>query len=192
MAILGVGPVCAVALVSLAVPMFAPRTVYGYGPYTILLACLGGLSISRLWQVRLPVFAALITVSVLGLLHDRPSPTDYAGLAQEITQEQRSDDVWFVQRHYFLTPLFYHLRAEEQRFIGSDYGNALEQHPRSRVWVVGLEKLELPSQMLEPLRKYQHAGRIAKRGIYADLYVTTTETTHSDRPLSSASGQKGG
>jgi hypothetical protein len=191
-AVLGVVPVSAVALVSLAVPMLAARTVYSYGPYTILLACLGVLSVSPRWLVRLPVFGALAAVSVTGLLHDRPPHIDYAGLAREIVLGQRPDDVWFVQRHYFVTPLFYHLSAEDQqRLVGAGYAGVLESNPRARVWVVGLEGLEPPREMLEPLRRYRRTERVERRGIYADLYVPAAEAEGTAGPAGTAPAPKG-
>jgi hypothetical protein len=169
--ILGVVPVSAVALVSLAVPLLAPRTVYSYGPYTLVLVCAGILSLSARWLVRLPLLGALLAVNVVGLLHERPSPIDYVGLARQLAPEDKPQDLWFVRRHYFMTPLFYHLRPHDNRLIGAEYAAVLEHNPGARVWVLGLEGLETPPEMLEPLRHYRRAGRFERRGIYADLYV---------------------
>src|SRR5262249_44931033 len=86
----------------------------------------------------------------------------------------KADDLWFVHRHYWLTPIYYYLREEDHRLVGHDYARALDENPRARVWVLGLDGLPPPPKVTEPLNHYCHVDRVTARGMYAALYLPAT------------------
>lgn len=170
--VLGIVPVALVGLASLAVPLFSPRTTYAFGPYLFLLVCAGIAGISRRWLWRVPALAIVLLVGATGLAHDRPPPGNYAGLVRLAEVEARPDDLWFVWRSYWVTPLFYHLKAEDHRLVGdNDYERALRERPQARVWLFGLAGAPPPDEATLALHGYRHVHRIEIAGIYFDLYV---------------------
>lgn len=180
----------ATALVSLGIPIFAPRTVYAYGPFTILLVCAGVQSTwsCRLWQVR--AFCALLFLNATGLLHERPPTFDYAGLAREVGLRAKSGDLWFVYRHWTLTPVFYYLPEENHRLIGGDYAHVLKENSDAAVWVLGIAGRDLPPVALQSLVNYRCVERIKGRAVYADLYLPGKKVPSHLEKVSSTYGQE--
>lgn len=175
MAILGTVPVATIALVSLAVPLFAERTVSAYGPYTLVLVAAGILVLSPHWGWRIPVLGSLLAVNVTGLMHERLPPVDHAGLARQVTAKTEPDDLWFVYRHWALTPIFYYLSGDDHRLVGGEYARALENNPHARVWLLRVHGLDSPAEAVQSLRSYRHADTIRARNICADLYLPPAE-----------------
>ena len=172
-ALLALLPVTLVALVSLAIPVFARRTVYPYGPYLLLLVAIGATATFRGRVRRTLVIAVLLLLNGVGT---RPyvsvprSPTDYATLATIARANSEPGDLWFVFRHWVTTPIFYYLRPPEYRIVGSGWETALAENPNARVWVLAFDGLDPPQRVTEPLRTRRLLRRIEARGIHADLY----------------------
>lgn len=169
--LLAIVPVASVALVSLITPLFCERTVYAFGPYLLLVVCAGILGISERWLWRVPVLAGVVLVAVTGLTHDRPPRSDHVGFVQLVEPEAQPDDLWFIRPHQHTTPLFYHLKPEEHRFVGDDYERVLHENPQSRVWVVDIRYVTPKPQATKAVQNYRHVRRFDGSGISADLYA---------------------
>jgi hypothetical protein len=173
-AMLAILPIAFLASISLFIPLIASRTVAIFGPFLFLVISTGAsfLFHSRLWRAM--VVAGLIVLNIDGLVKYRKqlhSPDDYAGITAKVRNQARPDDLFFVFRHWAITPIYYYLDSESYKFIGRDHTEIIKEYPDARVWVFGFDELSPPTRVTAPLRDYHRLVRLKARGMYTDLYV---------------------
>jgi 4-amino-4-deoxy-L-arabinose transferase-like glycosyltransferase len=175
---LAVVPVGLLALVSMAIPLIADRTVSIFAPYLMLVVSVGAI---RLCQARLArglAVVLLLSLNTAGFLeyHKQPhSPTDYSALAAQVASKAQPGDIWFIFVHWATTPIFYYLDPDQYAFVARDHAQILSKRPNSRVWVLGFEGLPPPTRVTAPLSGYRQLVRVEARGIYADLYIPVSD-----------------
>jgi uncharacterized membrane protein len=173
-------PVGLLALISMVIPLMADRTVSIFAPYLMLIISFGTVYLCRARPAYGLVIVALLGLNVAGFLEYREQPhshTDYSALAAQVMPKAQSGDLWFVFRHWAVTPIYYYLDSESYKFVGRNHTGAIEEHPDARVWVLGFEGLPPPPRVTAPLNGHRKFVRIEARGIYADLYVPISGET---------------
>lgn len=155
--------------------LFAPRGVLLYAPYSLLVLAKGLVALAH--RTRLWVFFAAILVLIhpLSVLHYKSGhheyPTDYKALAEKWGPEIENSDLVFVRRHDpITTPIFYYLKADRYRFVGSNYAEEIDKHPDSRVWFLYAPGHPLTPEMEEALAGYYVEDTIDAFRIQAVLY----------------------
>lgn len=137
---LAILPVTIVAMISLFNPMFIPRGTLLFVPY-LLIVISGGLASLVRWDRRW-AFVVLIIVIIHGfsIVHfkSKPSDPDYKGLAESWISRIHDSDLIFVHGRgrpgdWLVAPIFYYLNGARYRFAGSDFAEAIKNHPTARV-----------------------------------------------------------
>jgi hypothetical protein len=172
--LLAIVPVAALLTVTPLVRLIAPQTVSLYAPYLMMLVVAGVVALFRTPVFRAVLISALITLNVAGFVEWRRQPygaIDYGALAEQVLQETKASDLWFVFRDLSTTPIFYYLDHEQHTFIWRDYATAIRQHPDARVWVLEFDDRPAPSKVTAPLAGYDHLKYYSARGVRADLFV---------------------
>jgi len=175
---LAVVPVGLLALVSMAIPLIAGRTVSMFAPYLMLIVSVGAI---RLCKARLASGLAIVllfSLNIAGFLEYRKqphSPTDYSALAAQVATKAQPGDLWFIFKHWATTPIFYYLDPDQHTFVARDHAQILSKRPHARIWVLGFEGLPPPTRVTDPLSGHHRLVRIEARGIYADLYVPVSD-----------------
>ena len=172
--LLSVLPVASIVAISPVMPVYASRGAMLFTPY-LLVAAAGGLMILVRRDMRwLVVGLALVasgTLSVYRFNHGITSPRDYKALSEKLASRVRESDLIFVQgKSWQTTPIFYYLDSDHYRFVGSDYSQAVAQHPRARVWtLVWGTNNYMPRDMIAALEDYGPAETIEVLGAKAIL-----------------------
>jgi len=171
---LAVVPVGLLALVSMAIPLIADRTVSIFAPYLMLTVSVGAIRLCQARLVRGLAIVLLLSLNTAGFIEYREqphSPTDYSALAAQVAPKAQPGDLWFIFRHWCTTPIFYYLDPDQHTFVARDHTQILSKSPHARVWVLGFEGLPPPTRVTAPLSGHRRLVRVEARGIYADLYV---------------------
>ena len=171
---LAVIPVVLLALISIAIPLLAGRTVSVFGPYLMLIVSVGAVCLCRSHFARGVAVIFLLALNAAGFLEYREqphSPTDYSTLAARVAPKVQAGDLWFIFRHWATTPIFYYLNPAQYTFIARDHAQVLSKQPHAHVWVLGFDELPPPTRVTDPLRGYRRQDHVQAPGIYADLYV---------------------
>jgi hypothetical protein len=171
---LAVIPVGLLALISIAIPLLASRTVSIFGPYLMLIVSAGAVRLCRSHFARGVAVIFLLALNAAGFLEYREqphSPTDYATLAARVAPKIETGDLWFVFRHWATSPIFYYLDPKAHTYVARDYAQILSKRPAARVWVLGFDELLPPARVMDPLNGHRRLLHVEARGIYADLYV---------------------
>jgi hypothetical protein len=103
-------------------------------------------------------------------------PADYGQFAKSITSEIQSNDLVFVQKAWYATPILYYLNADQFHIVGRNYSAASSKEPGARVWVVLLYDPAPTAEMLEGLSGYHKVRSIAAPQAEAILYQRGSET----------------
>jgi 4-amino-4-deoxy-L-arabinose transferase-like glycosyltransferase len=177
---LAVLPVSIVAAISVLNPVFIQRGTVVFAPYLIIVLAGGLASIIRRDRRYIGVALILAVVHGMSVLYfnsKSPGP-DYKGLAARWVSHIESSDVIFVygRGHPYdwrVAPIFYYLNARRYHFVGRDFLKALENHPRSRVWVLSFPPIATEQEALDALQGYEVQQRVAAQEIFVQLYVDT-------------------
>lgn len=181
-AFLAVLPVGMVAAASVFNPIFLQRGTLIFVPYLLVVLASGLASLVR--RDRRWVALALILAGIHGLslfyFKSKPPTYDYKTLAQRWVSQIEDSDLIFVHgrghpQDWVVAPIFYYLNAERYHYIGHDFVNAVQNHPRSRVWLLSFPLVRTEREVLEALAGYQLRKRLSARGIFAKLYVPKQE-----------------
>ncbi len=175
---LAVVPVGLLALVSVAVPLIADRTVSIFGPYLMLVVSMGAVSLGRMRIAHGLAVVLLLLLNIAGFLEYRRephSPTDYSTLAAQVAPKKQAGDLWFIFKHWATTPIFYYLKPEQHIFVARDYDQILSERPRARVWVLGFEGLPPSAEVTAPLSSHRRLVHVEASGIYTDLYIPISD-----------------
>ena len=178
--LLAVIPPALIGLVSLGIPFFASRQMIIVTPYVLILMA-AGIATAIRWiprPVRWPAAAGLAvwlaTGHVAGYAYqaERPqSPQDYSGLAEQLVPKIGTTDLIFVRPLWRMTPIFYYLQPHRDRLIGSNYSEAVRQHPGAAVWFLTFPGIEPTSEMALALAAHSEIEAVTARRIVARHFV---------------------
>ncbi len=177
---LAVVPVGLLALVSIAIPLIAGRTVSIFAPYLMLIVSMGAIRLCQARFARGLAIVLLFSLNTAGFLEYREqphSPTDYKELAAQVVPKAQPGDLWFIFRHWATSPIFYYLDPDRYTFVAREHAQILSKQPGARVWVLGFERLPPPTRVTDPLNGHHRLVHVEARGIYADLYVPVSVDT---------------
>ncbi|MGE5265270.1 MAG: hypothetical protein ACM3S0_17970 [Acidobacteriota bacterium] len=185
--LLAILPVAALGAVAPMMPLLASRTAMLFTPYLLLVVAWGVLSLlrrHRVWAALLPALAVIFWFSIV---YYRDSaiehPTDYKGLAEQWIPQIGDSDLVFLQRHWATTPIFYYLKGDRYHFIASNYGEAVQEGPTARIWVLTPTGLPDPPEMVQALKGYDAQKTLEALRIKATLYTApghgSTATGHA-------------
>ncbi|HLH43856.1 MAG TPA: hypothetical protein VKV74_12765 [Bryobacteraceae bacterium] len=171
-ALLAVLPFALLAAASRVRPLLNQRGLLFTAPYMLLLLSIGLLSLrGRIWRVGLGMLAGIgCAASVLSYSRMNVGPVDYGRLAAAISPEIQSRDLIFIRKAWYATPLFYYFTPERYHLGGPNFGQAVLEHPDSRVWVVLINGDRATGEMEAALSGYRLARTIRAADGQALLY----------------------
>jgi len=171
--ILAILPVTAILVMSLFVPLFAPRTILLFTPYLLIVLSKGLASLiqqNKIWIVLVLVLAVNYSMSILHFKDRLKHSVDYKDLADQWIPNIERTDLIFVQRHWKTTPIFYYLKSDRYNFVGRDYAEKIVQQPNSRVWVLSLKGVRHPEAMENAVADYEQLMNLEALRINAELF----------------------
>ena len=177
-ALLAIVPFSLLAILSQARPILNQRGLLFASPYLFLVLAYGLLALrSKAWTAAIGVALAPICVlSLRSYSSMTMDPADYGHFAASITSEIQSNDLVFVRKAWYATPILYYLNADQFHIVGRNYSAASAKEPAARVWVVLLYDPAPTAEMLEGLSGYHKVRSIAAPQAEAILYQRGSET----------------
>jgi 4-amino-4-deoxy-L-arabinose transferase-like glycosyltransferase len=171
-AALGLGPFLLIAAASQVRPFLNERGFLFEAPYLLLLLAAGVTRIPRK-ALLAPVLVVLAAISVTSLGAYRQmtvDPADYTHFATTVKSELQPNDLVFLHRMWYTTPILYYLKADRYRFVGRDYAEASARNPLARVWVVMLYESTPTKEMQAALAGYRPIKTIVEPHAAAILF----------------------
>jgi hypothetical protein len=173
--------------ISYKFPLLISRGFLLLAPY-ILAWIVIGISVLVRGRVAWAILALLLAIMHGGSVwyfRTVPAVIEYREVAEEMKKRFAKDDLVFVRaRDWATTPTFYHLQGHFHRLVAKEYGEALKQSPRSRVWVLSCFR-SLPREAMESLAEYKLVEEVQTFRCQALLF--TPQPSDRDR-LTSTSG----
>lgn len=159
---LALGPFVLLATVSVVFrPLMSPRGLFFLAPYLLLMLAIGVVALGRRSR-----WLALCLFLILGLLHGFSvwaysnrlvSPVDYKEFADKLKPNLQDDDLIFLSRTWYTTPILYYLTPGHYHLLASNFADACRRNPNARVWVLLFrgETSEFPADMKLALGRYR-------------------------------------
>jgi len=171
-ALLVVVPFGLLSLLAAFRPILNQRGLIVVVPYLLLTLAASLVSLrAKVWIAVSWTFAALAcAIGLSAYSRMTVDPADYRQFAAAITAGIQPQDLVFVQKAWYETPIFYYLQPSRYRLIGRNFSQATSEDPKARVWVVLLYLDPPPDDMLEPLHAYNLKRTIAMPHANAFLY----------------------
>jgi hypothetical protein len=153
-------------------PILNQRGLMVLVPYLLLVIATGLLSVrGTIWILASWLIAAFACAAGLtAYRHMTVDPADYSGFAAAIRAEIRPQDLVFVRKAWYETPIFYYLQPSRYRLVGRNFPAATAHDPHARVWVVLLYENPTPDDMLQALPQYRVTRTISMPRVNALLY----------------------
>ena len=155
-------------------PVLNQRGMLFEAPYLLLVLAAGITSLARRPWAAAAMALALIPLHAASLDAYRSMTVDladYKPFAAALVPHIRPDDLVFVHRAWYATPIQYYLPPDRYHLVGSNYDRALSQHADARIWVVLLYDKEPPAAAALALRTYRQLKTIACPFGTATLYA---------------------
>lgn len=169
--LLGTGPLVLLALLAQVRPILNQRGLLFLSPYLLLLLSIGMLTLRRTWIVLLsPVLAGLFVASLASYRGMSVDPADYAVFASSLQSSIASNDLVFIRKAWYETPILYYLRKDKYRLVGHNYAGSCTANPAASVWVVLLYDSAPTEEMQTALSGYEPVRTITARSAKAILY----------------------
>lgn len=169
--LLGIGPLVLLALVAQVRPILNQRGLLFLSPYLLLLLSIGMLTLRRVWIVLLaPVLAGLFVASLASYRGMSVDPADYARFASSLQSSITSNDLVFIRKAWYETPILYYLRKDKYRLVGHNYAGSCTANPAADVWVVLLYDPAPTDEMQTALSGYEPVRTISAPRAKAILY----------------------
>lgn len=169
--LLGTGPLVLLALLAQVRPILNQRGLLFLSPYLLLLLSIGILTLRRTWIVLLsPVLAGLFVASLASYRGMSVDPADYAVFASSLQSSIASNDLVFIRKAWYETPILYYLRKDKYRLVGHNYAGSCTANPAASVWVVLLYDSAPTDEMQTALSGYEPVRTITARSAKAILY----------------------
>jgi hypothetical protein len=153
-------------------PILNQRGLMVVVPYLLLAIAAGLLSvrgkilIGAMWVVA----AGACGAGLMAYSSMTVDPADYNDFAAAIHAEIQPQDLVFVRKAWYETPIFYYLQPSRYRLIGRNFADAAARNPQARVWVVLLYENPTPEDMLQALPQYGVSRTISMPHANALLY----------------------
>ena len=177
--VLAVLPMTIIAGVSLFNPIFIERGTMLFAPY-LLIVLSSGLA-NLLYRDKRWVAVVVIVVAVhclsISQSEARIPYNDYKSLAEQWAPQIDDSDLILVHGRghpadWLVAPIFYYLNARHYHFVGRNFSQEIENHPRSRVWVLSFPEIPTEREVVDALKNYNLRERLDAQNIFAQLYVT--------------------
>jgi hypothetical protein len=176
-ALLATVPLVALSILSQFRPILNQRGLLFAAPYLLLLLAIGIVTIQRrIWVAALmPMLAIACIASLRSYGTMMVDPADYAGFATAITSQIDANDLVFVRKAWYETPILYYLHKDRYHLVGRNYDRACAQNPDARVWVVMLYDSDPAKDMQSALVGYRVSKTITAPHAKAVLFEHAVE-----------------
>jgi hypothetical protein len=165
------GPFLMLALFAQFRPILNQRGLLFLAPYLLLLLAIGLLTLRKAWIVALlPVLAAVSVASQVSYGRMGVDPADYASFATALQSQIRTDDLVFIRKAWYETPILYYLHKDRYHLVGKNYGAYCSGKPGSDVWVVLLYDNAPTADMQTALSRYEAIKTVTGSHAKAILY----------------------
>ena len=169
--LLGTGPLVLLTLLAQVRPILNQRGLLFLSPYLLLLLSIGILTLRRTWIVLLsPVLVGLFGASLASFRGMSVDPADYSVFASSLQSSIASNDLVFIRKAWYETPILYYLRKDKYRLVGRNYAGSCTADPAADVWVVLLYDSAPTDEMQTALSGYAPVRTITAPGGRAILY----------------------
>lgn len=171
-ALLAVVPFTLLSLLALVRPVLNQRGLMVVAPYVLLVMAAGLVSLrSKLWIAASCAVASIAFASgIVGYGRMTVDPADYRQFASAVKAEIHSQDLVFVRKAWYETPIFYYLTPDRYRLIGRNFTQAAGENPEARIWAVLLYEDQTPDEMRAALRGYRITRTITMPHAHAFLF----------------------
>ena len=102
-------------------------------------------------------------------------PTDYASFAAALQSQVEAEDLVFVHKAWYATPILYYLPPERYHIAARDFSRECASRPTSRVWAVLLHETEVQPQIRQALAAYSVQRVIEGPEARAILYIAPAD-----------------
>jgi hypothetical protein len=171
-ALLAIVPFGLLSGLSIFRPVLNQRGLIVVVPYVLLALATGLVSLrskvlmAGAWSVVVVTFAA----SLAGYSRVNVDPADIKEFSRAIIAEIKPQDLVFVRKAWYETPIFYYLKPGRYHLVGRDFVKTTSDQPEARVWVVMLYNLQPSTDMQAALSGYRIARTISMPHTTALLY----------------------
>lgn len=151
-------PVLFLAIVSMVRPLMDPRGLVFLAPYLFLTLAAGVVSLARR-----STWIAISLFLILGALHGYStmaysnrliSPVDYREFADKLKPRLRSDDLIFLHRDWYTSPILYYLTPDRYHLRATAFEDNCRSHPNARIWALLFRGESFPDEMKKALNGY--------------------------------------
>jgi len=164
-------PFLMLAAVSQLRPFLNQRGLLFAGPYLLLVAAFGLVSLKPRWALPISALLAITFCgSVAGYRQMMVDPADYAQFAASLKSQIQPRDLVFIRKAWNQTPILYYLYPQQYRLVGRDFASACTANPDAKVWVVLLYEADATPEMQKALGGYEAAVSITAPHARAVLY----------------------
>jgi hypothetical protein len=171
---LAIMPAGLVSLVSLLRPFLNQRGMLFVGPYMLLLIAIGITALPRRASLRaclLIVLAAAYGLSLHAYAPMTVDPTDYATFAAALQSQIGAEDLIFVRKAWFATPILYYLPPQKYHIAARNFSAECARRPQAGVWVVLLHETDAQPEIRQALAGYRLERVIDGPEARAMMYV---------------------
>lgn len=162
---LALTPFAMLAMASVALrPMMDSRRLMFITPYLLLTLALGVVRLAQRSR-----WLALALLLILGTFHgmslaayrDRSAgPVDFKGFADKLAPHLEANDLIFLHREFYSTPVLYYLKPDHYHLLASHYAEATRGNPNARVWVLLFTREKFPLDMQTALEGYRECETV--------------------------------
>jgi uncharacterized membrane protein len=153
-------------------PILNQRGLLFAAPYLLLLLSIGLVSVpGRLRIATLaPVLVLMCMASIRSYSTMTVDPADYGQFAKAITSEIGTNDLVFIRKAWYETPILFYLHKDHYRLVGRDFERLCARNREARVWVVLLYDSDPADDMKSALAGYRMVKTITAPYAKALLY----------------------
>ena len=136
-------------------PILNQRGMLLAAPYLLFTISTGLVALrSKAWLAA-PIVAFAIAAGSGSYRRMTVDPGDYGAFASALQSQVKPDDIVFLRKAWYTTPILYYLKKDEYRLMGRDYALAAAQNKDSRVWVVLVYDSEPAPEIAAALSEYR-------------------------------------
>jgi 4-amino-4-deoxy-L-arabinose transferase-like glycosyltransferase len=157
-------PFLLLSIVSVFRPLMDPRGLLYLAPYLLLTLAAGVVSLGERSR-----WAALSLLLILGTLHGFSvmaysnrlvSPVDYKAFADKLRPQLRGDDLIFLHRDWYTSPILYYLTPEHYHLRAGHFEDTCQHNPNARVWALLFRGEEFAPGMKAALQDYHEVETV--------------------------------
>jgi len=174
-------PAVVIGALSFWTSMLTSRGFLIFVPFLLLVIGAGVMRLASRPLVTGGLIAALAFLGASSAVYWSRYPSeqfDYQDLAAQMNRHLRPGDLIFVPPVlWVVTPLYYHLGDQGQRYVTSDYDDVAAASPDQRVWLLYFDSYQwgeyriTSDEMLRAVRGYREAAEVSALRARARLMV---------------------